>query len=144
MYLYDAYSMWRFTLLWTLIDVIGVHLITAAYAMLIQWRRWKFIWLTPVLFGLIGGLEAAIAGNVVGGLCVCQSGFLDSTDAQQARRCLHGGLLQNVYMDSIHMGHCEHTDPDPFILCNPRRIVSRPSRSDNCIHDPSKSIAQVS
>lgn len=68
MYLYDASSIWRFTLLWTLIDVIGVHLITAAYAMLVQHRNWKLIWLTPVAFGLVGGIEAAIAGNVVGGL----------------------------------------------------------------------------
>jgi len=67
-YLYDSYSMWRFTLLWSIIAVIGVHLVAAAYACAMQWRNWKIIWVTPVLFGLIGGIEAIIAGNVVGGL----------------------------------------------------------------------------
>ncbi|QIW99956.1 hypothetical protein AMS68_005474 [Peltaster fructicola] len=67
-YLWDATTIWRFTLLWTLIDVIGIHLLAAGYAMVIQWRNWKFIWITPIIFGLVGGIEAVIAGNVVGGL----------------------------------------------------------------------------
>jgi CHASE2 domain-containing sensor protein len=67
-YLYDAWSMFRFTLLWTLVDVIGIHLIAAMYAMAIQWRNWKLIWITPVVFGVIGGIEALIAGSVVGGV----------------------------------------------------------------------------
>lgn len=36
--------------------------------MIIQWRNWKLIWLTPVVFGIIGGLEAVVGGSVVGGL----------------------------------------------------------------------------
>lgn len=67
-YLYDAYSIWRFTLLWTLILVIGVHLIAAGYAMIAQYQNWKFTWVVPIVFGIIGGIEALIAGNVVGGL----------------------------------------------------------------------------
>lgn len=67
-YLYDAWSMFRFTLLWTLIDVIGIHLVAAGYAMMVQWRNWKFIWITPIVFGIIGGIEALIAGAVVGGV----------------------------------------------------------------------------
>jgi hypothetical protein len=67
-YLYDAWSMFRFTLLWTLMDVIGIHLIAAMYAMAVQWRNWKLIWITPVVFGIIGGIEALIAGSVVGGV----------------------------------------------------------------------------
>jgi len=62
--------MFRFTLLWTLIDVIGIHLIAAMYAMMIQWRNWKLIWITPVVFALVGGVEALIAGSVVGGVYV--------------------------------------------------------------------------
>lgn len=67
-YLYDAHSIWRFTLLWTIIVVVAVHLVAAAYAMAVQWRNWKIIWIVPIIFGIIGGIEALIAGNVVGGL----------------------------------------------------------------------------
>lgn len=67
-YLYDAYSMWEFTLYWTLICVVGVHLAAAGYACVIQYRNWKIIWVAPVVYTLIGGIEALIAGNVVGGL----------------------------------------------------------------------------
>ena len=67
-YLYDAYSMFRFTLLWTIIDVVGIHLVAAGYAMTVQWKNWKLIWITPIVFGFIGGIEALIAGSVVGGV----------------------------------------------------------------------------
>lgn len=60
--------MWRFTLYWTYIDIIGVHLVASAYACLIQWRNWKVIWIVPIIYAIIGGIEATIAGNVVGGL----------------------------------------------------------------------------
>lgn len=67
-YLYYASDMWRFTLYWTYIDIIGVHLVASAYACLIQWRNWKVIWIVPIIYAIIGGIEATIAGNVVGGL----------------------------------------------------------------------------
>ncbi|KAF2481725.1 hypothetical protein BDY17DRAFT_317476 [Neohortaea acidophila] len=67
-YLYDAETIWRFTLYWTLICVVGVHIAAAGYACMIQWRNWKVIWAVPVLYTVVGGIEAVIAGNVVGGL----------------------------------------------------------------------------
>ncbi|PNS17475.1 hypothetical protein CAC42_7158 [Sphaceloma murrayae] len=67
-YLYDATSMWRFTLLWTIISVTGVHIVAALYACLVQWRNWRVIWVVPIIYTLVGGIEAIIAGNVVGGL----------------------------------------------------------------------------
>ncbi|KAF4553400.1 Hypothetical protein D9617_7g031270 [Elsinoe fawcettii] len=67
-YLYDASSIWRFTLLWTIISVTGVHIVAALYACLIQWRNWKIIWVVPIIYTVIGGIEAIIAGNVVGAL----------------------------------------------------------------------------
>lgn len=67
-YLYDAESMWLFTLYWTLICVTGVHLIAAGYACVIQYQNWKIIWVVPIIYVVIGGIEALIAGNVVGGL----------------------------------------------------------------------------
>ena len=60
--------MWRFTLYWTLICVVGVHLAAAGYACAMQFRNWKIIWVAPVVYVIIGGIEALIAGNVVGGL----------------------------------------------------------------------------
>lgn len=65
-YLYDTRSMWRFTLYWTIIIVVGVHLCAAGYACVVQYRNWKVIWLAPVGFMLIGGIEALIAGNITG------------------------------------------------------------------------------
>lgn len=62
--------MWEFTLYWTLIFVVGVHLAAAGYACMIQYKNWKIIWVVPVVYTLIGGIEALIAGNVVGGLYV--------------------------------------------------------------------------
>lgn len=70
LYLYHSHDIWRFTLLWTIIDLVGIHLIAAAFAMAMQWRSWKLIWIIPIVYGAIGGIEALIAGNVVGGLCV--------------------------------------------------------------------------
>jgi len=67
-YLYDAQPMWRFTLYWTLICVVAVHLSAAGYACAIQYRNWKIIWVVPVIYTIIGSAEALIAGNVVGGL----------------------------------------------------------------------------
>lgn len=69
-YLYDAGDVWRFTLLWTLIFYGAVHVATCTYAVIIQWRNWKVIWIAPVLFTVIGGIEALIAGSITGGLYV--------------------------------------------------------------------------
>lgn len=60
--------MWRFTLYWTLIFVGGVHLAAAGYACIMQYQNWKIIWIVPIIYAVIGGIEAVIAGNVVGGL----------------------------------------------------------------------------
>ena len=61
--------MWKFTLYWTLICVVGVHLVAAGYACAVQWRNWRVVWpVVPCVYLLVGGLEAVIAGNVVGGL----------------------------------------------------------------------------
>ncbi|OJD36071.1 uncharacterized protein BKCO1_1300069 [Diplodia corticola] len=67
-YLYDPGDVWRFTLLWTLIFYGAVHIATSGYAIIVQWRNWKVIWIIPVIFCVIGGIEAVIAGSIVGGL----------------------------------------------------------------------------
>lgn len=67
-YIYDAHEIWKFSLYWTLICVGGVHLVAAAYAVAMQYRNWKVIWVIAVMYLVIGGIEGLIAGNVVGGL----------------------------------------------------------------------------
>jgi hypothetical protein len=67
-YLYNPSDIWRFTTTWTLLCFGTVHLVVAGWACIVQWRNWKLIWITPVLFAIIGGLEGLIAGSVVGGL----------------------------------------------------------------------------
>nr|POE79911.1 uncharacterized protein CFP56_07977 [Quercus suber] len=67
-YLYDSDSIWRFTLYWTLICVGGIHLVAASYAVIVQAKNWRLVWVVPVVFLIIGAIEATIAGNVVGGL----------------------------------------------------------------------------
>jgi hypothetical protein len=132
-YLYDASTIFRFILLWTLIDVIGIHLIAAIYAMLIQWRNWKMIWITPIVFGVVGGIEALIAGSVVGGVYVGKPFFvflesLELIRLLQYRRCLHRRLLWHVDMDTLLVGDHQRSCPDLVFLCDPRRLVNGPRR----------------
>jgi hypothetical protein len=67
-YLYNPTDIWRFTTVWTLLFFGAVHLVVAFWACVVQWRNWKLIWITPIVYAVIGGLEALIAGSVVGGL----------------------------------------------------------------------------
>jgi hypothetical protein len=67
-YLYDPTDIWRFTTLWTLLFFGSVHFVVACWTCMIQWRNWKVIWITPIVYVIIGGLEGLIAGSVVGGL----------------------------------------------------------------------------
>ncbi|KAL5416635.1 hypothetical protein PMIN04_008072 [Paraphaeosphaeria minitans] len=75
-YLYDPDDIWRFTLIWTALFFGAMHLVVAFWACIVQWRNWKIIWITPLLYAIIGGLEGLIAGSIVGGLLggVYQSG----------------------------------------------------------------------
>jgi hypothetical protein len=98
--------------------------------MLIQWRNWKLIWVTPIIFGLVGGIEALIAGSVVGGVYV-EMPFVDRfwecpelIRLLQYRRCLHRRLLWHVDMDTLLVGHHQCSCPDLVFLCDPRRLVN--------------------
>lgn len=75
-FLYDARSIWKFTLYWTILVVVVVHLSAAGYACVVQYRNWRLIWLAPVVYLLIGGIEALIAGNVTGALYVTRDELL--------------------------------------------------------------------
>jgi hypothetical protein len=67
-YLYQPADILRFTVYWTLLLVGGIHLIVALWACAIQWRNWKLVWIAPVVFVLMGGIEALLSGAIVGGL----------------------------------------------------------------------------
>ncbi|KAF2875066.1 hypothetical protein BDV95DRAFT_603838 [Massariosphaeria phaeospora] len=76
-YLYYPSDIWRFTTVWTLLFFGAVHLVVAIWACAVQWRSWKLIWITPIIYAVIGGFEGLIAGSVVGGLLggVYQAGY---------------------------------------------------------------------
>ncbi|KAI5295011.1 hypothetical protein KEM52_002609 [Ascosphaera acerosa] len=60
-------DIWRFTLYWTLIFYSAAHGAVAAYTLLVQHRNWKVVgWAVPLGFALIAGLEALMAGSIVG------------------------------------------------------------------------------
>ena len=67
-YLYRPDDILRFTVYWTLLLVGGVHFITALWACIVQWRNWKLIWIALPVFTIVGGIEALVAGALVGGL----------------------------------------------------------------------------
>ncbi|KAF2201728.1 hypothetical protein GQ43DRAFT_455588 [Delitschia confertaspora ATCC 74209] len=67
-YLYYAGDIWRFTVLWTLLAFGAIHIVVALWACIVQWRSWKLIWVVPVLYTVIGGIEGVVAGSIVGGL----------------------------------------------------------------------------
>ncbi|KAF2634798.1 hypothetical protein P280DRAFT_554324 [Massarina eburnea CBS 473.64] len=76
-YLYNPNDIWRYTMLWSVMFFGAIHFTAAAWACVVQWRNWKFIWITPVVYLVVGGLEGFIAGSVVGGLLggVYQAGY---------------------------------------------------------------------
>jgi hypothetical protein len=56
--------------MWTLMMFAAVHLVVAAFAMLVQLgkgkRAWKYVWIIPLFYAVIAGIEALLAGSIVG------------------------------------------------------------------------------
>lgn len=69
-YLYYAYDIWRFTLLWTVIQFAFFHLVVAGWAVAMQLGKtkhaWKYVWIIPLFYALISGIEAVMAGSITG------------------------------------------------------------------------------
>lgn len=69
-YLYYSKDIWRYTLLWTLIIFGTFHLVVAAFAVAMQLGKgksaWKYVWFIPLVYVLIAGVEALLAGSFVG------------------------------------------------------------------------------
>lgn len=67
--LYYLTDIWRFTLVWTLITYALFHLSAVLVAMVTHgWKKssWSYIWAVPVVYLVVAGLEALLAGSVVG------------------------------------------------------------------------------
>ncbi|KAJ5777165.1 hypothetical protein N7520_000411 [Penicillium odoratum] len=65
-YLYYTTDIWRFTLYWTLIFYGVTHLTVAGCVTLTHCRNWSVVWLVPLLYAVVSGLEALLAGSIVG------------------------------------------------------------------------------
>ncbi|PYI23637.1 hypothetical protein BO86DRAFT_416485 [Aspergillus japonicus CBS 114.51] len=65
-YLYYTRDIWRFTFYWTFIFYGGSHLLVAAWAVAMQCRSWKACLAVPAFYLAIGGIEALLAGSIVG------------------------------------------------------------------------------
>lgn len=65
-YLYHTRDVWRFTFFWTLLIFEGTHVVVSLYALAVQWRNWKLMIGVGLLYMLVAGVEAVLAGSVVG------------------------------------------------------------------------------
>lgn len=63
-------DVWRFTLIWTFIIYAIFHVGAALIALLMQVGKrpsaWKYLWTIPLLYVLAAGIEALLAGSIVG------------------------------------------------------------------------------
>lgn len=92
-FLYHPKDIWRFTLFWTVIIFEAAHLLAGTYAVIVVWwggrsdllkagkggksgtgirggvggwRKLRVLWMVPVVYGIVAGVEALLAGSVVG------------------------------------------------------------------------------
>lgn len=63
-HLYYTFDIWRFTLYWTLILFAGFHLASGVYAFFMMPSKLSLG--VPLLFAIVGGIEATMAGSIVG------------------------------------------------------------------------------
>ncbi|KAM5369281.1 hypothetical protein ACJZ2D_009102 [Fusarium nematophilum] len=67
--LYYILDVWRFTLIWTIIIYVCFHFGAVLIAMFTHgWKKssWKYLWAVPVVYVIMAGLEAVLAGSIVG------------------------------------------------------------------------------
>ncbi|PNP37515.1 hypothetical protein TGAM01_v201159 [Trichoderma gamsii] len=71
--LYYIGDVWRFTVIWTLITFALFHLGAVFIALFTHgWKKssWKYLWLTPIIYLGVAGLEALLSGTIVGVMSV--------------------------------------------------------------------------
>lgn len=70
--LYGLFDMWRFTLYWTLVMFAAFHWAVIGIALFVQIGKrrtnWKYLWTIPIIYSVIAGLEALVAGSVTGAM----------------------------------------------------------------------------
>jgi Putative transmembrane protein 170 len=67
--LYFVSDVWRFTVLWTVIVYVLFHLAAVIIALSTHGRRistWKYLWVLPIIYLFIAGLQAVVTGSIVG------------------------------------------------------------------------------
>jgi len=67
-YLYEPGTVWRFTVLWTLIFFGAVHIAASGYTAIKMRRAWKLLWVFPVFWAAVAGVKAFLVGSICGGL----------------------------------------------------------------------------
>jgi hypothetical protein len=69
-YLYFTGDIWRYTLYWTFIIYAVFHAAVAGFAVLMQLgkgkRAWQYVWAIPAIYAIIAGIEAVMAGSIIG------------------------------------------------------------------------------
>ncbi|KAJ5888731.1 hypothetical protein N7495_008772 [Penicillium taxi] len=65
-YLYYTTDIWRFTVYWTFIFYALTHLAVASWVVLTHFRNWSVIWLVPLLYSVVAGIEGLFAGSIIG------------------------------------------------------------------------------
>ena len=96
-YLYYSNDVWRFTLLWTLILFASFHAVVAIYAILMQVGKgksaWQYVWIIPLAYAFVAGIEAVLAGSIIGLMLVAHLAMGACAEAtfpmlnKVARRC---------------------------------------------------------
>lgn len=67
--LYYVLDVWWFTLLWTLIIYEVFHLgavLVALFTHGLKKSSWRYLWALPVIYLVVAGLQAVMAGSIVG------------------------------------------------------------------------------
>lgn len=67
--LYHIYDAWRFTVIWTLVVYALFHLGVVLITMFTHgWKKSsrKYLWVTPIVYLFVAGLEAILSGSIVG------------------------------------------------------------------------------
>lgn len=67
-YLYHSTDVWRFSVIWTLLFFGATHIAASGYAVVVQRHSWKFIWIVPLIYIVLSGIQAFLAGSIGGGL----------------------------------------------------------------------------
>ncbi|OAA64134.1 integral membrane protein [Akanthomyces lecanii RCEF 1005] len=67
--LYHIGDIWRFTTVWTVIVYAVFHMGAVMVAFMthgFKRRSWKLLWLAPIVYLSVAGVEAVLSGSIVG------------------------------------------------------------------------------